>query len=73
MYQEFQHLRSPTSLVDGGLVLSPGRSYRIVLKFCAGETCYTPLLSSGVTVLSRPPTSGDISVFSSELDLNVRI
>ena len=73
VYKEFEHLRSPTNLAHGGIVLSPGRSYRIVLKLCAGETCYSPLRSNGLTVLSRNPSSGTLSVIYNELDLIVRI
>ncbi|XP_053401015.1 uncharacterized protein LOC128557569 [Mercenaria mercenaria] len=60
---EYQHLRTTTSyLEESGLFLSAGRAYRVSLMFCAGQYCFKPVHSDGVTIVPNPPTTGNMSV-----------
>jgi hypothetical protein len=47
---------------ESGLSLSPGRTYRTSLKFCAGKYCFKPVHSDGVTVVPNPPVTGNMTV-----------
>ncbi|VDI18543.1 Hypothetical predicted protein, partial [Mytilus galloprovincialis] len=44
------------------LNLKPGKSYRAVVKFCAEDICFPPVYGTGVTIISSPPSTGDIIV-----------
>ncbi|XP_053390115.1 uncharacterized protein LOC123523221, partial [Mercenaria mercenaria] len=60
---DYQHLRTTSSYIEkGGLTLSPGRTYRISLKFCAEQFCFKPVHSDGVTIVPNPPLTGNMSV-----------
>ncbi|XP_053400999.1 uncharacterized protein LOC128557566 [Mercenaria mercenaria] len=59
----YQQLRTTTSYLEkSGLFLSAGRTYRVSLRFCAGQYCFKPVHSDGVTVVPNPPTTGNMSV-----------
>lgn len=42
--------------------MEPGQTYRMVIKFCNEATCFKPLTSDGVTILTSSPISGKINV-----------
>ncbi|KAK3100189.1 hypothetical protein FSP39_015958 [Pinctada imbricata] len=44
------------------LILEPGKMYRFKIKFCAILTCYSPLTSNGVRILSNSPTTGQMQI-----------
>lgn len=69
-FEDFQHLKSRNHLHDATFFLTPGRRYRVVLKVCAGQFCFQPVYSNGVTVIPHPPKTGLISV---ELDSSERM
>ena len=45
-----------------GLNLSPGRTYRSSVKFCARLLCFIPVNSDGVTILASNPVTGNLTV-----------
>lgn len=73
MYRDYEHLRTVGHLIHGGLVLTPGRTYRVLVKFCAGNICYYSLKSNGTTIISSPPNSGNIAVEYDETNLKVNL
>ncbi|XP_060577218.1 uncharacterized protein LOC132734491 [Ruditapes philippinarum] len=63
LHSDYEPLRTSTSYMEeSGLSLSPGRTYRISLKFCAKQYCFKPVHSNGVTVVPNPPVTGNVSV-----------
>ncbi|OPL20518.1 hypothetical protein AM593_02200, partial [Mytilus galloprovincialis] len=42
--------------------LEPGKTYRVVVKFCAEDLCFPPVYGNGLTVIVNPPSSGNITV-----------
>ncbi|XP_053398434.1 uncharacterized protein LOC128556766 [Mercenaria mercenaria] len=67
LHTDYQHLRTTASYMEeSGLFLSPGRTYRISLKFCAKQYCFKPVHSDGVTIVPNPPTTGNMTVTYTE-------
>ncbi|XP_060604506.1 uncharacterized protein LOC132757271 [Ruditapes philippinarum] len=63
LHTDYEPLKASSSFMEeSGLSLSPGRSYRISLKFCAGKYCFKPVHSDGVTVVPNPPVTGNVTV-----------
>ncbi|XP_060084880.1 uncharacterized protein LOC132564227 [Ylistrum balloti] len=60
--RDFEHLSTSYEVEANDLILLPGRSYRVALKLCAGLTCYAPIYTDGVLVLSNPPITGSLMV-----------
>ncbi|XP_021356985.1 uncharacterized protein LOC110452658 [Mizuhopecten yessoensis] len=60
--REFEHLSTSFEAEANDLLLLPGRSYRVALKLCAGMTCYAPIYTDGVLILSSPPVTGNLLV-----------
>ena len=56
------YIHTSTSYSLNDLDLSPGKSYRVTIKPCAGATCFTPVESDGVLVLANRPTTGKLNV-----------
>ena len=60
--RDFQHISSHDEAKATGLNLSPGKTYRFKIKICAITTCYSPLVSDGVTVLANSPVTGQLTL-----------
>lgn len=50
------------ALTASDLLLDPGRTYRLSVKFCADQVCFPALKTSGVTIIPNKPVTGPISV-----------
>ena len=63
MFKDYQHVDSTRFDISiDELDLNPGYKYRITLKLCAKETCFRPVSTDGVMIMSNPPTTGSINV-----------
>jgi len=60
--QEYQYISSGFEAEAHNFYLLPVRTYRSAIKICASETCFAPLYSDGITILSNPPQKGSISL-----------
>jgi hypothetical protein len=61
-FRDYIHIASYAKAKEDGLLLESGMSYRIKVKFCAGQMCYPPLYSDGVTVTANAPVTGSMLV-----------
>ncbi|KAK3082667.1 hypothetical protein FSP39_002132, partial [Pinctada imbricata] len=59
---DYEYLYNKESHSVNNLNLSPGKTYRVNLKPCAGTTCFPTIQSDGVTVLSSRPVTGALNV-----------
>ncbi|XP_033753115.1 uncharacterized protein LOC117336612 [Pecten maximus] len=51
------------SAKTSSLLLEPGLRYRSVVQFCAGDICFQPRYSNGVTIIPSPPVTSPVSLF----------
>ncbi|XP_078334035.1 uncharacterized protein LOC111124258 [Crassostrea virginica] len=70
MFRDYEHIRKHNEAKVTSLDMKPGRSYRVAVKLCAITTCYEPLYSDGVMILSSPPTQGKITVEHQNISLS---
>ena len=70
MFRDYEHIRKHNEAKVTNLDMKPGRSYRVAVKLCAITTCYEPLYSDGVMILSSPPTQGKITVEHQNISLS---
>ena len=70
MFRDYEHIRKHNEAKVTNLDMKPGRSYRVAVKLCAITTCYEPLYSDGVLILSSPPTQGKITVEHQNISLS---
>lgn len=50
------------NITAAALILSPGRTYRLSVRFCADDVCFHPLKTSGVTIIPSKPVAGFLSI-----------
>ncbi|XP_060578984.1 uncharacterized protein LOC132735961, partial [Ruditapes philippinarum] len=63
LHTDYEPLKASSSYMEeSAFSLSPGRTYRLSLKFCARQYCFKPVHSDGVTVVPNPPVTGNMSV-----------
>ncbi|XP_076086914.1 uncharacterized protein LOC143057491 [Mytilus galloprovincialis] len=62
MDYQYISINQNTKLTARGLSLEPGRTYRLSLKFCAGDVCFPAIKTSGVTIIPNKPVTGPISI-----------
>ncbi|XP_052082402.1 uncharacterized protein LOC127720030 [Mytilus californianus] len=62
MDYQYISINQNTKLTARDLSLEPGRTYRLSLKFCAGDVCFPALKTSGVTIIPDKPVAGPISI-----------
>ncbi|KAK3612522.1 hypothetical protein CHS0354_024494 [Potamilus streckersoni] len=70
-FREYEHIHMSTEVRQHGIDLHSGRKYRVALRFCAGQICFYPEYSNGVTVTSSPPVPGTMSVLYSQEDQKI--
>lgn len=70
MFRDYEHIRKHNEAKVTNLDMKPGRSYRVAVKLCAITTCYEPLYSDGMMILSSPPTQGKITVEHQNISLS---
>ena len=61
-FKDFRYVGKHHYVSLNELDLQPGKSYRVVIKFCAENLCFPYIYSNGVTVIYNPPVTGNISV-----------
>ena len=61
-FKDFQYVGKHRYVSLNDLDLQPGKTYRVVIKFCAENLCFPYVYSNGVTVIYNPPVTGNISV-----------
>lgn len=61
-FKDFQYVGKHRYVSLNELDLQPGKSYRVVVKFCAENLCFPYVYSNGITVIYNPPVTGNISV-----------
>ncbi|KAJ8299760.1 hypothetical protein KUTeg_023820 [Tegillarca granosa] len=70
LYTNFEYSASVNEVSLSDLNMDPGQKYRMVIKFCNDAICFKPLKSDGVTILSSPPHTGNISVSRNTISVN---
>ncbi|XP_061193435.1 uncharacterized protein LOC133201664 [Saccostrea echinata] len=61
-FRDYEYNHNHQEVRVTGLLLSPGREYRIAVKLCAKQFCHLPTHSNGITILSNVPDTGKISI-----------
>ena len=62
-FRDYEYINSTSfDISTNELTLPPGYKYRITLKLCAKETCFRPVSTDGVMIISSPPKTGSLTV-----------
>ncbi|XP_076085163.1 uncharacterized protein LOC143055975 isoform X1 [Mytilus galloprovincialis] len=62
MDYQYTSIHQNMALTASDLLLDPGRTYRLSVKFCADQVCFPALKTSGVTIIPNKPVTGPISI-----------
>ncbi|KAK3099491.1 hypothetical protein FSP39_005250, partial [Pinctada imbricata] len=60
--RNYEHISTHKMAKVTDIQLDPGKMYRFKIKFCAISTCYSPLTSDGVRILSNSPQTGQMQI-----------
>jgi hypothetical protein len=63
IFRDYEYINSTSfDISNNELTLLPGYKYRITLKLCAKETCFKPVSTDGIMIISSPPKTGSLTV-----------
>ncbi|XP_063399976.1 uncharacterized protein LOC134684607 [Mytilus trossulus] len=63
VFRNYEYINSTSYSVSANeLTMIPGYKYRTTLKLCARQTCFRPLSTDGVMIITNPPITGNFSV-----------